>query len=123
MNILIICVIIFILILGSGCAGLMVQKRLVDEHKTAESRGVVGQVSGLVSLLLALVLGTLVGVSFSFFSNQKTQLEAFAAQFCGLIRRSRNTGRRPSPRGTSSRMRLSPAMRRFGAGESRTTTR
>ncbi len=84
MNILIICIIIFILILGSGCAGLMVQKRLVDEHKTAESRGVVGQVSGLVSLLLALVLGTLVGVSFSFFSNQKTQVEAFAAQILRL---------------------------------------
>ena len=84
MNILIICIVIFILILGSGCAGLMVQKRLVDEHKTAESRGVVGQVSGLVSLLLALVLGTLVGVSFSFFSNQKTQLEAFSAQILRL---------------------------------------
>ena len=62
----------------------MVQKRLADEHKTAESRGVVGQVSGLVSLLLALVLGTLVGVSFSFFSNQKTQLENFSAQILRL---------------------------------------
>ncbi len=75
MNILIICIVIFILILGSGCAGLIVQKQLAEEHKAAESRAVVGQVSGLVSLLLALVLGTLVGISFSFFSNQKTQLE------------------------------------------------
>ena len=84
MNILFICIVIFILILGSGYAGLMVQKRLAEDHKTAESRGVVGQVSGLVSLLLALVLGTLVGVSFSFFSNQKTQLETFSAQILRL---------------------------------------
>ena len=84
MNIVIICIVIFLLILASGSAGLMVQKRLVDEHKTAESRGVVGQVSGLVSLLLALVLGTLVGVSFSFFSNQKTELETFSAQVLRL---------------------------------------
>ena len=84
MNIVIICVVIFLLILGSGSAGLMVQKRLVEEHKSPESRGVVGQVSGLVSLLLALVLGTLVGVSFSFFSNQKTELETFSAQVLRL---------------------------------------
>ena len=84
MNILIICVVIFILILGSGCAGLMVQKRLAEEHKSRDSRGVVGQVSGLVSLLLALVLGTLIGVSFSFFSGQKTQLENFSAQILRL---------------------------------------
>jgi hypothetical protein len=84
MKILILCIVIFILILGSGYAGLMVQKRLAEEHKSGDSRGVVGQVSGLVSLLLALVLGTLIGVSFSFFSGQKTQLETFSAQILRL---------------------------------------
>src|SRR5579863_7490956 len=84
MKILILCILIFIVILGSGYAGLMVQKRLAEEHKSGDSRGVVGQVSGLVSLLLALVLGTLIGVSFSFFSGQKTQLETFSAQILRL---------------------------------------
>ena len=36
--------------------------------------------AGLVSLLLAIVLGTLVGTSFAFFGAQKTELEALSAQ-------------------------------------------
>ena len=84
MTILLISVIIFILILASGYAGLHMQKRLADEHKTDKSRSVVGQVAGLVSLLLALVLGTLIGVSFAYFSTQKTELEGFAAQILRL---------------------------------------
>lgn len=84
MTIAIICIVIFILILGSGYAGIMAQKRLAEDHKTPDSRGVIGQVAGLVSLLLALVLGTLIGVSFSFFSSQKTQLETFSAQVLRL---------------------------------------
>ncbi len=40
----------------------------------------VGQVAGLVSLLLALVLGTLIGTSFAFFGGQKTALEGLSAQ-------------------------------------------
>ena len=43
MTILAISIIIFILILASGYAGLHMQKRLTDEHKTDQSRGVVGQ--------------------------------------------------------------------------------
>ncbi len=84
MTILLISIIIFILIFASGYAGLHVQKRLADEHKTGESRGVVGQVAGLLTLLLALVLGTLIGVSFAYFSTQKTELEDFSAQILRL---------------------------------------
>jgi hypothetical protein len=68
----------------SGYAGLHMQKRLADERKTDQSRGVVGQVAGLVSLLLALVLGTLIGVSFAYFSTQETELEGFSAQILRL---------------------------------------
>src|SRR5271157_574702 len=84
MSILFISIIIFILIFASGYAGLHVQKRLADAHKTGESRGVVGQIAGLLTLLLALVLGTLIGVSFAYFSTQKTELEGFAAQILRL---------------------------------------
>ena len=58
--------------------------RLTEAHKTGESKGVVGQVSGLVSLLLALVLGTLIGVSFAYYSTQKSNLETFSAQILRL---------------------------------------
>src|SRR5271155_16801 len=84
MNIVTITVVIFILTFGAGYVGMLVQERLADAHKTGESRGVVGQVAGLLTLLLALVLGTLIGVSFAYFSTQKTELEGFAAQVLRL---------------------------------------
>jgi len=51
MNILFICIIIFILFIAAGYAGLQVQTRLAPEHKTGETKGVVGQVAGLLTLL------------------------------------------------------------------------
>ncbi len=68
----------------AGYAGLALQTRLVDEHKSGETKAVVGQISGLVSLLLALVLGTLIGVSWGYFSAQRTNLENFSAQILRL---------------------------------------
>ena len=84
MSTLVICILIFILFMAAGFAGLFLQKKLTDDHKTGESKGVVGQVSGLVTLLLALVLGTLIGVSFAYYSTQKTNLENFSAQILRL---------------------------------------
>ena len=71
MSVLLVCILIFILFVAAGFAGLRLQKQLTDEHKTGESKGVVGQVSGLVTLLLALVLGTLIGVSFAYYSTRR----------------------------------------------------
>jgi hypothetical protein len=84
MKIALIAIVIFILTLAAGYAGMQVQKQLTAAHKTGESRGVVGQVAGLLTLLLALVLGTLIGVSFAYFSTQKTELEGFASQILRL---------------------------------------
>jgi Protein of unknown function (DUF4239) len=84
MNTLLAGVLVFVLTLGAGYAGLHMQTRLEDAHKTGESRGVVGQVAGLITLLLALVLGTLIGVSYAYFSTQKTELEGFSAQILRL---------------------------------------
>ena len=84
MNIVLISIVIFVLTLAASYAGLETQKRLADHHKTGESKGVVGQVAGLLTLLLALVLGTLIGVSFAYFSTQKTELEGFSAQILRL---------------------------------------
>ena len=84
MNIVLISIVIFLLTMAAGYAGLQVQGRLSADHKSGDSRGVVAQVAGLVSLLLALVLGTLIGVSFAYFSTQKTELEGFSAQILRL---------------------------------------
>jgi hypothetical protein len=77
-------VVIAVVVFGSGIAGLLVQKLLPDEHKSDASRGLLEQVAGLVTLLLALVLGTVTGVSFSYFNTQRTELEAFSAQVLQL---------------------------------------
>ncbi len=84
MNIVILSIIIFILTFGAGYVGMLVKGRLAAEHLTADTRGVVGQVAGLLTLLLALVLGTLIGVSYAYFSTQKTELEGFSAQILRL---------------------------------------
>jgi hypothetical protein len=84
MFIVFVCILIFVLFMAAGYIGLYLQGRLTDAHKTGETKGVIGQVSGLVSLLLALVLGTLIGVSFAYYSAQKTNLENFSAQILRL---------------------------------------
>ena len=84
MNIALISIVIFALTLAAGYAGMEVQKRLAPQHKTGESKGVVGQVAGLLTLLLALVLGTLIGVSYAYYATQKTELEGFSAQILRL---------------------------------------
>ena len=84
MTILTICIVIFLLFTAAGFTGLSFQSRLTEGHKTEASKSVVGQMSGLVSLLLALVLGTLIGVSFAYHSTQKSNLETFSAQILRL---------------------------------------
>jgi hypothetical protein len=117
MAIVILSIVIFILTFGAGYLGMLVKKRLAEEHLSSDTRGVVGQVAGLLTLLLALVLGTLIGVSYAYFSTQKTELEGFSPRFCGSIRRPQNMGRRQSQRATSSRRELSRVMRRSGEAE------
>src|SRR5271163_4870667 len=70
--------------LGAGLLGVYVQSRLPDEHKSDAVRGTIGQVAGLVTLLLALVMGTVIGVSYSFFATQKAELETLSAQILQL---------------------------------------
>ena len=40
----------------------------------------IGAIIGLLSLLLALVLGTLIGSAYSFYSTQKSEMETFASR-------------------------------------------
>jgi hypothetical protein len=84
MSIILVSIIIFVVTLGAALVGLAVHRRLPTEQKNDAARSIVGQVGGLVSLLLALVLGTLIGTSFAFFGAQKTNVEMLSAQILNL---------------------------------------
>ena len=69
-----------LLTFGAGMLGLYLQKQLPQHHMSGGSRDMILAVIGLVTLLLALVLGTLVGNTYAFFATQKSELETFASR-------------------------------------------
>jgi hypothetical protein len=64
----------------AGGIGLYLQHLLPDHHTSDRSRDMIGAISGLLGLLLALVLGTLIGASYSFYATQKAELETLEAR-------------------------------------------
>jgi hypothetical protein len=73
-----------ILIFFSGFIGLLLQKLLPETHTSDRSGATIGSIVGLFSLLLALVLGTLIGNAYFFYSTQKSELETFASRVIQL---------------------------------------
>jgi hypothetical protein len=73
-----------ILIFVFGIIGLLLQKLLPEQHTTDRSLAMIGAIVGLFSLLLALVLGTLIGNAYAFYSVQKAELETFASRVVQL---------------------------------------
>jgi hypothetical protein len=65
---------------ASGLLGLLLQKRLPQTHLSGGSKDMILAVIGLLTLLLALVLGTLVGNTYAFFAGQKAELESMASR-------------------------------------------
>ena len=79
MESVVISVIVIVLTFLAGVAGLSVQTWL-DEHNSVEkSRDMIGSVLGLLSLLLALVLGTLIGNTYYFSTGQQANLQSMMA--------------------------------------------
>ncbi len=75
-----ICIGVAVLAFVSGVIGLYLQKLLPETHSVEKARDMIGAIVGLVSLLLALVLGTLIGSAYAFYSTQKSEMETFAAK-------------------------------------------
>ena len=73
-----------ILIFVFGIIGLVLQQLLPEQHTTDRSQAMIGAIVGLFSLLLALVLGTLIGNAYAFYSVQKSELETFASRVVQL---------------------------------------
>ena len=69
-----------ILTFASGLLGLYLQRRLPQTHLSGGSKDMILAVIGLLTLLLALVLGTLVGNTYAFFAMQKSELSTMASR-------------------------------------------
>ena len=68
------------LIAVSGVAGLVLQGRLPASHTAERSRDMIGGVVGLLTLLLALVLGLLIWTAYGVYNTQQTELQTIAAR-------------------------------------------
>jgi len=68
-----------VLTFAGGLAGMYAQRLLPEQHAVEKSRDMIGAVIGLVTLLLALVLGTLVGNTYYFSATQQSELQTLAA--------------------------------------------
>jgi hypothetical protein len=69
-----------VLTFAFGFIGMLIQRVLPEAHMTSGSRDMIGAVMGLITLLLALVLGTLVGSGYGFFAVQKANVEALGSR-------------------------------------------
>jgi len=69
---------------GAGVFGLWLHVRLPEKHAPDRAREMIGAMTGLIGLLLALVLGTLVGSSYTLYATQKAELETLAAKMLQL---------------------------------------
>jgi len=70
--------IVFALVFASAVAGLALQSRLPERLTTGGSRDMSGAVVGLITLLLALVLGLLIWTAFGVYSTQKASIQTLA---------------------------------------------
>src|SRR5208283_4689289 len=60
--------------------GLKLHVWLPEKHAPDRAREMIGAMTGMLSLLLALVLGTLVGSAYTLYATQKAELETLAAR-------------------------------------------
>src|SRR5271163_2350547 len=74
-------IVVTLLTFAGGVLGLYLQRALPDEHSVEKARDMIGAVMGLVTLLLALVLGTIVGSAYYFSSTQQAELQTLSARY------------------------------------------
>jgi hypothetical protein len=69
-----------VLAFGAGLLGLRLHNWLPEKHAPDRSREMIGAITGLLGLLLALVLGTLVGSAYSLYAMEKSEVETLSAR-------------------------------------------
>ena len=70
--------IVFAVVFAGGAIGVQLQRALPEDYTTGGPRDMIGAVSGLLTLLLALVLGLLIWTAFGVFSSQKGLVQNLA---------------------------------------------
>jgi hypothetical protein len=75
-----------VLTFAGGFIGLRLRSLLPEQHSVDNSRDMIGAVMGLVTLLLALVLGTIVGSAYFFSSTQQSELQTLSSHALQLDR-------------------------------------
>src|ERR1700761_6898626 len=70
----------WIAIYASGLAGLALARILPEAHTSDRSRDILGGVTGLMVLLLALVLGLLIWTAYGVTQTQKGEIQTLAAR-------------------------------------------
>ena len=80
MNSLLFALGVAVLAFGAGVLGLKLHEWLPEKHAPEKSREMIGAMTGLLGLLLALVLGTLVGSAYSLYAIEKSEIETLAAR-------------------------------------------
>jgi len=69
----------WVAVFASGLVGLVLSRVLPAAHTSDRSRDIIGGVVGLLTLLLALVLGLLIWTAYGVTQTQKTELQLLAA--------------------------------------------
>jgi hypothetical protein len=69
---------------AGGIIGLYLNKLLPEQHSVDKAREMIGSVIGFVTLLLALVLGTIIGSAYFFSATQQSELQTLAAHYLQL---------------------------------------
>jgi hypothetical protein len=73
-----------VLTFAGGIVGLYLQRLLPEQHSVEKAREMIGSVIGFVTLLLALVLGTIIGSAYFFSATQQSELQTLAAHYLQL---------------------------------------
>jgi hypothetical protein len=78
MNSFLIAAAVLVVVFIGGAIGLQLQRALPEGYTTGGARDMIGAVTGLVTLLLALVLGLLIWTAFGVYSTQKASIQSVA---------------------------------------------
>ena len=78
MNPAIVATIVFAVVFAGGAIGVQLQRALPEDYTTGGARDMIGAVSGLLTLLLALVLGLLIWTAFGVYTSQKGLVQSLA---------------------------------------------
>jgi hypothetical protein len=69
-----------VLAFAAGLLGLRLHDQLPEKHAPDRSREMIGAMTGMLSLLMAIVLGTLVGAAYSLYAVEKSEIETLSAR-------------------------------------------